>query len=98
MLTAFCFFDGIQYSMFIVSLWPYLNTVKNYFSILLIQHSNFLKIDPGAGAAFFGIITAGFSFGQAFGSPILGFWMNRVKSSSAKISLRNFYFVQSVSR
>jgi hypothetical protein len=28
MITGFCFFDGLQYSMFIVSLWPYLNTVR----------------------------------------------------------------------
>uniref|UniRef100_A0A914DVT4 Major facilitator superfamily (MFS) profile domain-containing protein n=1 Tax=Acrobeloides nanus TaxID=290746 RepID=A0A914DVT4_9BILA len=68
MITGFCFFDGLQYSMFIVSLWPYLNT-----------------IDPTAGATFFGIITAGFSLGQAIGSPVLGFWMNRVKSSKSTI-------------
>uniref|UniRef100_A0A914CSW6 Major facilitator superfamily (MFS) profile domain-containing protein n=1 Tax=Acrobeloides nanus TaxID=290746 RepID=A0A914CSW6_9BILA len=64
LITAFTFLDGIQFSMFFISLWPYLNT-----------------IDPTASATFFGIITAGFSFGQAISAPLFGFWMNKAKTS-----------------
>lgn len=79
-VSIICFFTTVQISLYVTSLWPYLQQVSTNL------HLCFPQLDKSITESFLGIIQGLTGLGTAIANPLFGYWMNRL-DGSARIPL-----------
>lgn len=70
-VSILCFFFTVQFSLYLTSLWPYLQQVRR-------RVRRNLQLDNSITETFLGLINGLCALGTAFANPAFGYWMNRL--------------------